>query len=291
MYPPLFSSLILIHPCFPVSFFFKKKGLSVCPSVSQPVGRTLAKTWIFNLLFFLSFFFSPRFNQKKGNCLCAKFHQKIESYSRIKITNNVTDFLKATNDHNFVDYIRLSPSAAITIQDGIIIKNHTNLPQLSARVYSHSKYIMWNTFFSIATRLSQFGDNGGIRLMVHDTDSCFISFERQRSEIEMTEIQSMKDNQLTAPYEDTFHGHRFSNMYLKAMGHMLDYSSLNEDSIIHKNFLSKSKSLDINESQQNLATLRQLQVLSTFGNEPFKIKDESFNQPIKHIYCASASKF
>ena len=188
-----------------------------------------------------------------------KLHQKLETYCHATVCSSLKQFDKAIDDVSFLDFHVLSPTTAIVVKDGLIIKSHSNIPSISARyynhqkklvikylpllnnllpllihlifflrVYSHSKLLMWKLWFHTASRMGYFSDDAALRLNLTDTDSLHLSCQRIRSDIENTEIRILLDNNETIHYSKTLHAYRFSTMYLKTFAHLLDYSSLNE---------------------------------------------------------------
>ena len=199
-------------------------------------------------------------------------------------------FQRIVDRGDFLDYIRLSSNAALVFRDGMIIKKHTNLPQISARIYSHSKILMYEKFFFIVSRFCHFNDNCAARLCQTDTDSVTASFECDRSLAELQEVQYLVDNNRTISFYDTLHALRFTNAYLKTFHPILDYSSLNESSVIWKTFEKRAETDDVDDRQRYTSALAQLKILSTFANEPYKMKDELKCGVMKDLFAASPSK-
>ena len=163
-----------------------------------------------------------------ANNLTGKLHQRISSYSRTAICSSFEEFERATSDTKFFDFKVLSPETCIIIYDGVVITKHSNVPSVSARVYSRSKQIMWSLFFHYASRLSYFGGDGACRLALSDTDSLCLSVERPRSMLERHEVESLMKSGVRTPYCETLHASRYVELYIKCFGPTLDYSSISK---------------------------------------------------------------
>ena len=98
---------------------------------------------------------------------------------------------------------------------------------LSERVYKYSKFLMWIKFFYISARMGQFASYYS-RLAFMDTDSLFMSYQRERSSLEIAEVNDLLRSGRRIPFEDSLSAQRMAEHYLKTWGPILDYSSLDE---------------------------------------------------------------
>ena len=88
---------------------------------------------------------------------------------------------------------------------------------------------MYKLFFYLNARECAYSDNGASRLAVSDTDSLTGSLEKSRSNIELNEIYYLIRSGLTIPFEQSIHGRRFGETYIKTAGSVLDWSSITEE--------------------------------------------------------------
>ena len=72
----------------------------------------------------------------------------------------VKNCLISLRQYTFLDYKYVSHNTCIVIHDGLLVPC-TQLPQISSRVYSYSKYMLWTTFFWIMTRMSRISNSFG----------------------------------------------------------------------------------------------------------------------------------
>ena len=91
----------------------------------------------------------------------------------------------------------------------------------------HSKIIMWFLYYGLTCRAGQFGPFHS-RLGFMDTDSFFLSYQRQRTSLERLEIENLLRLNQTIPYEQSYVASRLAQSYIKIYGEILDYSSLSE---------------------------------------------------------------
>ena len=150
----------------------------------------------------------------------------LQNYSKIKITTGLDELMRTVENINFLEIRPLNANSCLVISDGIVVKKHSNIPSVSARVYSNSKLLMWHVWFQLAARMSYFSGNGACRLILTDTDSIYQSVERDRSLIEQHEIMSLQKTGTQVSYFDTLHARRFVEAYLKSVAHFLDFSSI-----------------------------------------------------------------
>ena len=88
---------------------------------------------------------------------------------------------------------------------------------------------MYKLFFYLNSRDCTYCDFAASRLTVSDTDSLTNSLERNRSNTELNEIYLLMKAGKTIPYPESYHGRRYAEMYIKAIGSILDFSSITEE--------------------------------------------------------------
>ena len=147
----------------------------------------------------------------------------------------------------------------------------------SCKVYAVAKLWLFRMFFFLATRLAKFSDNeAGVRLLGTDTDSLHLGLERWRSNNETREMQQLLQNDATIPFSDTIHAHRFSIAYLKSLYKVLDYSSINEESIIFQTLFEIKPYHTDEEKQEREGMQANLKFLSMVTHKrPFLLTDEN----------------
>ena len=100
----------------------------------------------------------------------------------------------------------------------------TSLPE---RIYKASKLWMWQKFHYSVARMGHFGSSSS-RLCFMDTDSLFNSYQRERSSLEIHEINELLRTGQRIPFEASLTAQRMTNHYLQSYGEILDYSSITE---------------------------------------------------------------
>ena len=95
---------------------------------------------------------------------------------------------------------------------------------------------MYKLFFYLNSRDCTYSDFAASRLTVSDTDSLTNSLERNRSNTELNEIYLLMKAGKTISYQESYHGRRYAEMYIKSTGSILDFSSITEE--VKKNCIS-----------------------------------------------------
>ena len=70
-----------------------------------------------------------------------RLHMKTESFLSSNIVFSLSEFQRRIETPDFFDAIPLGPSAAVIIEDGLVIYN-TNVISISGKIYSTSKVIL-----------------------------------------------------------------------------------------------------------------------------------------------------
>ena len=100
--------------------------------------------------------------------------------------------------------------------------------------------------------------------------------------MEYREIQLLLKNNQRIDYTKSFHAELFSQQYIKAVGGLIDYSSLTTDSIVYK-ALFEDRDDDMDDVKETKMSLRaSLDFLAkATKSQPFHLKDETSNSVTK----------
>ena len=133
----------------------------------------------------------------------------------------------------------------------------------SCKVYAIAKLWLFRMFFYLSSRLAKFSDNGaGVRLLGTDTDSLHLVLEKIRSNCETEELKYLLQTGTNIDYHDTIHAKRFATAYLKSLYRVLDYSSINEKSIVFQTLFAIKEHHSDEEKQEREGIQANLKFLS-----------------------------
>ena len=145
---------------------------------------------------------------------------------------------------------------------------------------------MWSVWYYLSSRLGHFGDNA-TRLCVTDTDSIFQAVERQRSDLELTEIDLLRTEKKEIPFEYSLHAKRFASHIIQTYGKILDWSSISPNNFVYRTLTTNYDQTDDGDAEA-LAIKTELEFLSQrTRNMPFRVKNEGGDLPLKHCLASS----
>ena len=159
----------------------------------------------------------------------------------------------------------------------------------SCKVYAIAKLWLFRMFFYLSSRLAKFSDNGaGVRLLGTDTDSLHLGLEKIRSNCETEELKYLLQTGTNIDYHDTIHAKRFATAYLKSLYRVLDYSSINEKSIVFQTLFAIKDHHSDEEKQEREGMQANLKFLSMVTHKsPFLLTDENGNQLMRFFMSPS----
>ena len=214
-----------------------------------------------------------------GNNIPGRMHMDSNKFTDIKISNDLNSFRKFTEDPRFFNLIRVNQSTAIFIFDGktTICDNPIYVP---AKVYSTSKQYIWKSYLMLGTRLAKYALSNS-RLCLTDTDSLLISSQRQRSRFEEQEIRQLLQTNTKIPFHQSRTGKFLGHSLIKVFGDVLDYSSIDKNSLIFKTVVEGDLGLE--------AMFKILQKRTK--NTPFLYKDEVNEKLISDLFSPSPKQY
>ena len=214
-----------------------------------------------------------------GNNIAGRMHLNSDKFVDIKISCDLKSFMKFVEDPRFFNFIRVNETTAIIIFDGktICCDNPIYVP---AKVYSISKQYIWKSYLTFGTRLAKYALSNS-RLCLTDTDSLLISFQRQQSKFEEQEIRHLLKTNKQIPFHHSKTGKFLGHALIKVFGDILDWSSLDKNSLIFKTVIEGDLGLK--------AMFKVLQKRTK--NTPFLYKDEMNQKLISDIFSPSPKQY
>ena len=214
-----------------------------------------------------------------GNNIPGRMHMNSNKFVDIRLSSDIKSFLEFVEDPRFFNFIRINETTAIMIFDGktICCNNPIYVP---AKVYSISKQYLWKSLMTFGTRFAKYGLSNA-RLCLTDTDSILISSQRQRSKFEEQQIRKLIETRTQIPFHESRTGQFLGHNQIKIFGDVLDWSSLDKNSLIFKTFI-----------QGDLALEAMFKVLQNrTKNVPFLYKDELNQKLIADLISPSPKQY
>ena len=160
------------------------------------------------------------------NNVNGKFHSNLTNILHTSLCTDSRKFSKEIQKENFYDYKYISKDACVIIKDHMAIL--CKLPiYVSAQIYANSKMIVFSGYYYIATRFAKFG-NMHTRAITTDTDSYITAHSRNKSPLELLEVQNLRKNKIDKEFHTTTLAKNYVRSYLATIGPILDFSSLSQ---------------------------------------------------------------
>ena len=176
---------------------------------------------------------------------------------------------------------------------------------------------MWSRYLAIVGRLSYFSSYAYSRLSMSDTDkskitndvyidmillsqffkvqlflffffflflllhSYLISTQRQRTGLEKHELRELLKKNKRIPFHESLIARNLSQVYIKTLAPVLDWSCLNSNSFVYKTLIEHDSSLSAQFEFLSQAT----------HSQSYLLKDEANNQLLKAFVASSAKQY
>ena len=109
-----------------------------------------------------------------------------------------------------------------------------------------------------------------------------------RSNCETNELEYLLKKNTTINFNDTLHAKRFATSYLKSMYRVLDYSSINEDSLLYQTLFTVKEHHSVEEKHEIEGMQANLKFLAMATHKlPFLLTDENNNRMMRFFMSPS----
>ena len=167
-----------------------------------------------------------------SNNLNGKLHANVTNVLHTNLCLNEKQFKKEIEKESFFDFRYLSENSCIIIKDKIQVTCKQPI-QIPAQIYSNSKLTVFHGFLYLCHRWAKFGQYLS-RATFTDTDSYCLAHFRPKTSLEICETDMLRAENKAIPFHETLIGKNYARTYTTVVAPILDFSSLNEDSLIYQ---------------------------------------------------------
>ena len=171
-------------------------------------------------------------------------------------------------------------NSAVIFTDGHLTDASKRFSSISSRVYAISKLQIWGTYLHTSCQASLIS-GASSALGLSDTDSLLQCLERPMSTFEKWQHCLLEQSQSSTPYKDSVIGQELCAQIFQNWHNIMDYSTVSHQSILYKNFFSRSI---VYESMSRYLAHVTKKCL-------FKFQNETQFQEISHIFCPAIKSY